>query len=112
MVDYKPILVEELDKILPTYYELFVDSNTETPCITYMGSNDYAAEEGDTIRYSYISYNIKLWGSDIGQLSQYSQQVDLAMKQLGFKRMSCQELTFDSGLCIVSRYEALAKETI
>ena len=37
MIDYKPTLKANLEKIgVPVYYELFVDSSTETPCITYI----------------------------------------------------------------------------
>ena len=69
MLDYKPLLIRELSAILPTYYELFVDSNTETPCITIMESNNAAQEEGDTIRFSRISFNIKIWGDDISVIA-------------------------------------------
>jgi hypothetical protein len=42
MIDYKTTLIRELDTILPTYYELFVDSETPIPCITIMESNNSA----------------------------------------------------------------------
>jgi hypothetical protein len=56
MFDYKPVLVEHLNTILPTYYELFVDSSTETPCLTYLEINNRADEESDNLRYSTLSY--------------------------------------------------------
>ena len=37
MIDYKPMLKQELEKAgVPVYYELFVDSSTKTPCVTYI----------------------------------------------------------------------------
>ena len=41
MIDYKPMLKQELEKAgVPVYYELFVDSSTKTPCITYIENNN------------------------------------------------------------------------
>lgn len=41
MLDFKKEVVASLNEILPTYYELFVDSKTPLPCITYrvIGNN-------------------------------------------------------------------------
>lgn len=60
MVDYKKVIVEELNTILPTKYELFCDASTETPCITYSEYNSFSNQEGDTIRYSTLQFIIKL----------------------------------------------------
>ena len=50
MIDYKPTLKQELEKVgLPVYYELFVDSSTETPCITFIENNNAAEAEGDNL---------------------------------------------------------------
>ena len=41
MIDWKKPLVSILETVgLPVYYELFVDSSTQTPCITYVESDD------------------------------------------------------------------------
>lgn len=110
MFDYKPTLQSELDKILPTYYELFVDSSTDTPCITYIESNNIAAAEGDTLRYSTLSYQIKIWGDDIEELSRYAQQLDSTMYALGFRRITYNELWYNTQCQLIFRYEATALE--
>lgn len=48
-------IVAVLDTILPTYYELFVDSSTETPCITYREQDNYTEIQTDIMGYSRIS---------------------------------------------------------
>lgn len=63
MYNFNEELVRHLDTILPTYYETFIDTNTETPCITYVELSNVANEEGDTLRYSTINYRIKIWAS-------------------------------------------------
>ena len=51
MLNVKEQLVEALNTILPTYYELFCDSTTETPCITYIENLSYDTLTGDTFGY-------------------------------------------------------------
>ena len=113
MIDYKTTLIRELDTILPTYYELFVDSETPIPCITIMESNNSAEDEGDTIRFSRISYNIKIWADDLEIISQKGQELDNKMFEMGWERLSYNELWFDSSKCsAIFRYEILANENL
>ncbi len=110
MLNYKETLVAELNTILPTYYELFCDSSTETPCITYIENNNYSLLEGDTMRYSRLSYILKIWGNDIGVLSQYAVLLDEKMRQLGFNRISANELVVDTQCQKIFIYEATGRE--
>lgn len=112
MYNFKSELVSLLDEILPTYYELFVDSSTETPCITYIESNNTADKEGDTLRYSNLSYNIKLWGNDYAELTDYASQVDKALYAIGFKRTFSEELTYGTQIQLIFTYQAMAVENI
>lgn len=112
MYNYKPILVQRLNQILPTYYELFVDSKTPTPCITYIEANNSTDVDGDTLRYSRIVYLVKVWGKDLATLTPYLEQVDSAMFEAGFHRVSYNELSYNNQLCLIGRYEARALETI
>ena len=61
MVNYHKELVSALSTILPTYYEMALTSGTETPCISYMETNNYAATDsvGATLGYSMIEDDIK-----------------------------------------------------
>ena len=60
MIDVKKQVVASLKEILPTYYELFVDSNTELPCITYRVTNDYESITTKDAGVSSIMYTIKV----------------------------------------------------
>ena len=112
MVDYHKELVNALSSVLPTHYELALTSNTKTPCISYQERNNYVSTTGDTLGYSYISYTVKVWGNDIGELQRYSLQIDNALRLLGFNRVSSQELHDPQSTMIqkILTYEALALE--
>ena len=92
MINYHSELVSALDSILPTHYELVLHRGLATPCISYMELSNVADEEGDTLGYSSISYQIKIWGNKIDELQEYALQIDKALRPLGFKRTSCREL--------------------
>lgn len=114
MIDYKPTLKQELEKVgLPVFYELFVDSSTETPCITFIENNNAAEAEGDNLFYSRLSYNIKLWGNSLAVLMPKAVAIDDVMRKQGFKRTSINELSVGiSQLEIIMRYEAMGYEKI
>lgn len=112
MIDYRTTLVAELSTILPTYYELMVDSNTETPCITYTTVSDYHDLESDNHKYSRITYQIKLWGSSLQDLSNYTLLLDDKMFQLGFQRIGYNELTYKNQIQMIFRYQALFEEKL
>lgn len=112
MIDYSTKLVAALEVILPTHYEMTLHSGLETPCISYMETNNYVAMEGDTIGYSHISYQVKVWGNNIAELQKYAQQIDTVLRPLGFKRIASGEL-YDNGSTMIQKilnYEALALE--
>lgn len=113
MIDYHKELVDSLKTILPTYYEMVLHSGLDTPCISYMELNNSVDESGDTIEYSRITYQVKVWSKDIAQLQKYSLDVDRVLKPIGFKRISSGELHDNSTSMIqkILTYEALAKET-
>lgn len=110
MVDCKKQVVSALENILPCYYELYVDSKTAKPCITYREVQNAARLYGDTLGYSDVQYDIKLWGSLVEELAAYAKQIDDAMRVIGYNRISYTELTSDSEIEIVMTYEGLSKE--
>lgn len=114
MIDYHANLVKALNTILPTHYEMVLHSDLKTPCISYMETNNYAATEtiGATIGYSYITYQVKVWGNDIAELQKYALQIDNVLRPLGFKRISSGEL-YDKNSAMIQKimtFEALALE--
>ena len=112
MIDYHAELVSALKTVLPTHYELALTSNTKTPCISYQERNNYDTELGDTLGYSRISYTVKVWANEIGLIQSYAAEVDKALKPLGFKRTSSNELHDPQSTMIqkIMTYECLALE--
>ena len=92
MIDYHSTLLSALKKILPTHYELVLNSGLETPCISYMELYNTAEQEGDTLGYSRIQFQIKVWSNKIADLQKYALQIDAALRPLGWKRINAVEL--------------------
>lgn len=112
MIDYHKKLVAALSKVLPTHYEMVLHSGLATPCISYMETNNYTVNSGDTIGYSNITYQIKVWGNNIADLQKYALQIDLVLRPLGFKRISSGEL-YDNNSSMIQKimsYQALCLE--
>jgi hypothetical protein len=112
VIDYHKELKTALNKILPTHYEMTLHSGLAVPCISYMELNNYASANGDTMGYSVITYQVKVWGHDIGVLQNYALEIDKALRPLGFKRISSGEL-YDNQSTMIQKiltFEAQAKE--
>lgn len=114
MIDYHPQMVSALQTVLPTHYELALTSSTQTPCISYQERDNAAITEvyGATLGYSRISYTIKVWGTNVGDLQRYAKQIDEVLRPLGFKRISAQELHDYNSAMIqkILTYEAIGLE--
>lgn len=112
MIDYDKELVAALNAILPTYHELVLTRESETPCISYQERNNAIDTQGDTLGYSRIQYTVKVWGNRLADIKRYAQEVDNALRPLGFKRTNSNEL-YDINSTMIQRileYEALALE--
>lgn len=112
MIDYNKQLVAALNEVLPTYYELALVSGTKTPCISYSEINNYTDINGDTIGYSKITYQVKVWGTDIETIQKYALQIDNTLRPLGFTRTSTGEL-YDRNSAMIQKimtFEATAYE--
>lgn len=112
MIDYHSSLVSALNTILPTHYEMTLHSGLAVPCISYMEINNYVDIYGDTIGYSRINYQVKVWGNDIAEIQKYALMIDDVLRPLGFKRISSGEL-YDNNSSMIQKiltYEAFALE--
>ena len=112
MIDYHKELVTALNKVLPTHYEMVLHSGLATPCISYMELNNYDYMSGNTMGYSRLSYQVKVWGNNIAELQQYALEIDKVLRPLGFTRISTNEL-YDHQSTMIQKiltYEALALE--
>ena len=112
MIDYHKELVAALNEILPTHYEMQLTSGASLPCISYMELSNVDNSTGDTIGYSTLSYQVKVWAHSLQDLQKYAQQIDSAMRGLGFARVGSAEL-FNNQTTIMQKvltYDALAIE--
>lgn len=92
MIDFHKELVASLNTVLPTHYEMTLHSGLETPCISYMELNNYVSTSGTTLGYSYITYQVKVWATDIATIQRYVLEIDRVLRPLGFKRVAANEL--------------------
>lgn len=113
MINYHADLVTALKSILPTHYEMTLTSKTDTPCISYMEINNYTQVNGDTLGYSRITYQVKVWGNNIADLQRYALEIDETLRPLGWTRISSGEMYDNNSLMIqkIMTYEALALES-
>lgn len=113
MIDFNKDIVTALKTILPTYHELTLTKDTKTPCISYMELTNVVEESGDTLEYSRLSFQIKVWGTDLAVLNKKAGEIDKVMRALGFTRTSGGEL-YDRNSSMIQKiliYEAKALET-
>ena len=112
MIDYTKQLVEALNTVLPTHYELVLHSGMKVPCISYMETNNFVSEDGDTLGYSRITYQVKVWANKVADIQKYSLLVDKVLRPLGWKRTAAGELYEINSTMIqkIMTYEALIKE--
>ena len=113
MIDFSSNLVSALTEVLPTYYEMALTKQIQTPCISYMEINNYVSTYASNANYSRIVYQIKVWGNRIADLQDYAQQIDEVLRPLGFVRISSGEL-YDNQSTMIQKiltYEALGLET-
>ncbi len=112
MINYHTELVKALNTVLPTHYEMTLTSKTPTPCISYMETNNYVSTNGDTLGYSVVVYQVKVWGNSIGDLQKYAMEIDEVLRPIGFTRTSTNEL-YDRESTMIQKimsYEAMALE--
>lgn len=112
MIDYHSELVNALNTILPTFYEMTLTSKTTTPCISYMEINNYVSLNGETLGYSRIAYQISIWGNNISDIQKYALKIDEVLRPLGWKRIGSAEL-YDNQSTMIHKaltYESLALE--
>lgn len=113
MIDYHAKLVSALKTIgIDVHYEMVLHSGLATPCISYMEISNVADAEGDTLGYSRLQYQIKVWGTQIVDLQKYALQIDEKLRPLGFKRVGCNEM-YDNNSAMIQKimtYEAFGLE--
>ena len=115
MINLHSQVVSALETVLPTHYEMALTKDTETPCISYMETNNYNTTENtdsSTLGYSNITYQVKVWANSVANIQKYSAEVDKVMRTMGFKRIASNEL-YDNNSTMIQKiltYECLALE--
>ena len=112
MINYHSELVNTLNTILPTHYEMVLTSKTATPCISYMELNNYTSTTGIERGYSIITYQVKVWAKSVEDIQTYALKVDEALRPIGFKRIATTEL-YDNNSSMIQKimtFECLALE--
>lgn len=92
MIDVHSDIHSTLNAILDAHYEMTLHGGLKTPCISYMELANVDRISGETLGYSDISYQVKVWGTDIKDLQKYSLEIDKALRPLGWRRTSAAEL--------------------
>lgn len=112
MIDYHAEMVSALKTILPVHYERALTAETKVPCISYMELNNIDSAVGDTLGYSDIYFQVKVWANKISDIQKYSVQVDQVLRPLGWKRTGSAELGDKNSTMIqkVLTYQALGQE--
>ena len=113
MIDYHSTLVNALNSVLETHYEMTLTSGLATPCISYMELGNQTEEQGTTLEYSRIQYQVKVWANNIETIQKYALEIDKTLRPLGWKRVGSNELHDNQSSMIqkILTYEALASET-
>lgn len=116
MVDIHKTLVSALSSILPTHYETKLTSKTQTPCISYMELSNVPLNNSflDTMEYSRVQFQIKVWHTDIAVIQRYAKEVDNALRPLGFKRVGSGEMSDNNSAMTqkIMTYECLTLEDL
>ncbi len=114
MIDIKPELVSLLQTATswPVYYELTYKSGT-LPAITYIEVDNTDLYNGDTLDYSTLRYQVKVWSGDMTNLVDKSRAIDLAMKTAGWSRYMATETNDSNNTLIkVLRYVAIGYDEV
>lgn len=108
MIDVNPTIVAKLKTIgLPVYYEMFIDTSTVLPCITYIETLNTDYLVGNTIEYSNLVYQIKVWTKDLKVATANAILIDSKMKELGFIRDFSNQLVIDGLIQYILRYKSI-----
>lgn len=110
MLDNKKAIVAALRTVQDNVkYELSVESPT-LPLITYKIINDSVNVYGDTLGYSDLIIQVKVWTTKVSELDSLPTSIDETLRPLGLTRTYYTELSEGSVLIGVMQYSGLVKE--
>ena len=77
-----------------------------------MERNNSTIADSDRMGYSRISYQVKVWATNIADIQRYSLEIDKVLRPIGFKRVGTNEL-YDNNSSMIQKimtYEAIGLE--
>lgn len=113
MIDIKQQLVSVLTTAtsLPVYYELLFKPGS-VPAITYIEVDDAALYDGDRRNYSTLRYEVKVWGTVLGDVIDTSIAADAALREMGWSRYAAFETNNNELIIKVLRYVATGYDEV
>lgn len=103
--EFRQLLMEAANGV-EVYYEAFAEKEA-TPCISYMEASNISSAIGDTLKYSEVVFQVKVWTETLKELIEITENIDIKLEKNGFKRTSCFETTDDGLLVKIMKYSAI-----
>jgi hypothetical protein len=86
MINYKKEFVEILQIAgVPVFYELFIRPE-HIPSISYSEYNNIETLSGDTLFYSSLGFQVKVWARTIQEVASIAGIIDDELRSAGFRR--------------------------
>lgn len=95
MIDLKPEVFAALSTVLPAGQVFYAvpEDNAKTPCVSYFEQENAPDAFGDDTAYSEaVTFVVDVWGDTSAEITPIAQQIDAALFQLGFTRLSAVDI--------------------
>lgn len=100
MVDLKPGVFSALSAVLPPGQVFYAvpEDNAKTPCVSYFEQQNAPDAFGDDGVYAEaVTFVVDVWGDTSAEITPIAQQIDAALFQLGFERLSAVDIPDTDG---------------
>lgn len=114
MIDVKQSIVSTINTAtgVTTYYELFYQPG-ELPAITYKEIDNASLYRGDTVNYSTLRFEVKIYARTLSEISTISYALDQAMMAEGWVSYFSTEANDGNNTIIkVIRYVAIGYDEV
>lgn len=100
MIDLKPEVFAALSTVLPAGQVFYAvpEDGAKTPCASYFEQQNAPDAFGDDDVYSTaVTFVVDVWGDTSSEITPIAQQIDAALFQLGFVRLSAVDIPDTDG---------------
>lgn len=95
MVCYKKqfiaLLEEAVGEDANIIYDSFVEEE-QTPCVSYLEIANISTADGNTVRYSRITFQVRIWDTAVGVVEDLAETIDDTLVSNGFSRVYATDL--------------------